>query len=76
MHVTPTQLEEARMYLIPALGESGRLEQIEDVLYAFGATAEHASVVEKIAGDPYRVLFRRANLEDVFLTLTGRVLVE
>jgi hypothetical protein len=32
--------------------------------------------VESRIDDPYRVQYRRANLEDVFLTLTGRILVE
>jgi hypothetical protein len=36
----------------------------------------HYRLVEEVASDPYRVIFRRANLEDVFLTLTGRGLVE
>jgi lipooligosaccharide transport system ATP-binding protein len=76
MHLPPAQLAEARAYLEPALGEGGRIEQIEDVGYAFGATEEHTRRVEAIAGDPYRVLLRRANLEDVFLNLTGRILVE
>jgi len=76
MHLLPDQVGEASDYLVPALGESGRLEQVEDVLYAFGADQSHTARIEEIAGDPYRVLYRRANLEDVFLTLTGRVLAE
>lgn len=76
MHLSPDRVDAARRYLEPALGESGRLEQVEDVLYAFGALQDHVARVEEIAGDPYRVLYRRANLEDVFLTLTGRALAE
>ncbi|MCK9486300.1 MAG: ABC transporter ATP-binding protein [Dehalococcoidia bacterium] len=62
--------------LRPRLGEGGRIEQIEDVAYAYGVTDEHRRLAEGLIDDPYRVLFRRANLEDVFLTLTGRGLVE
>ncbi len=62
--------------LTPMLGESGRIEQVEDVAYAYGIDESHYRLVEEMASDPYRVIFRRANLEDVFLTLTGRGLVE
>jgi lipooligosaccharide transport system ATP-binding protein len=78
LEVHPTEEHRAAIlaYLAPAIGEGGRLEEIEDVIYAFGAGEEQAHHVEAILGDPYRVHFRRANLEDVFLTLTGRALVE
>ncbi|MBM3140254.1 MAG: ABC transporter ATP-binding protein [Chloroflexi bacterium] len=76
LHLTRAQRPATLAYLERAVGESGRIEEIEDVVYAFGARAEHAHAVEGIVGDAYRVLFRRANLEDVFLTLTGRALVE
>ena len=73
---TEAQREAVLAYLHSVLGEGGRVEQIEDAIYAFGPTEEHARHVEALVGDPYRVEFRRANLEDVFLTLTGRGLVE
>lgn len=78
MEVHPTEPNRAAVlaYLATAIGESGRIEEIEDVVYVFGAKEEQAHAVEAIVGDPYRVHFRRANLEDVFLTLTGRALVE
>jgi lipooligosaccharide transport system ATP-binding protein len=47
------------------------VERHEDILYAFvrGETAFDAKCVEEHAD---RVVYRRANLEDVFLKLTGR----
>ncbi|MCZ6544174.1 MAG: ABC transporter ATP-binding protein [Chloroflexi bacterium] len=59
-----------------ALAAGARLEQIEDVTYVYDLPADQAQAVESRIGDPYRVQYRRANLEDVFLTLTGRILVE
>ncbi len=76
VHPTPAQRDAVVAYLEPAVAGRGRIEEIEDVIYAFGATDEHAHHLEQMVGDPYRVHFRRSNLEDVFLTLTGRALVE
>ncbi|MEX2032806.1 MAG: ABC transporter ATP-binding protein [Dehalococcoidia bacterium] len=76
MHLPPDENERVVAALTPRLGESARLEQVEDVTYAYGADESHWRFVEGMVTDPYRVLFRRANLEDVFLTLTGRGLVE
>jgi lipooligosaccharide transport system ATP-binding protein len=76
VHPTPDQRADVLLALERAVGENGRIEEIEDVVYAFGATEEDAHALESTVGDPYRVYFRRANLEDVFLTLTGRALVE
>ncbi|MEX2372997.1 MAG: ABC transporter ATP-binding protein [Dehalococcoidia bacterium] len=76
MHLPPDENERVVAALTPLLGESGRVEQIEDVAYAYGADEGQWRMVEGMVADPYRVLFRRANLEDVFLTLTGRGLVE
>jgi lipooligosaccharide transport system ATP-binding protein len=58
------------------LGENGRLEHIEDITYAFGVTDAHFRIAATMVSDPYRIHFRRANLEDVFLSLTGRALTE
>lgn len=76
LHLPPEETEAVVARLAPALGESGRVEQVEDVTYAYGVDESHYRMVEEMVADPYRVLFRRANLEDVFLTLTGRGLVE
>lgn len=76
MHLAQEENERVVDALRPRLGEAGRIEQIEDVAYVYGATEEHLRVAEGLVADPYRVLYRRANLEDVFLTLTGRGLVE
>lgn len=76
LHLPPEEGARVVERLTPMLGESGRIEQVEDVAYAYGIDESHYRLVEEIASDPYRVIFRRANLEDVFLTLTGRGLVE
>ena len=76
LHLPPEESTRVVERLTPMLGESGRIEQVEDVAYAYGIDESHYRLVEEMASDPYRVIFRRANLEDVFLTLTGRGLVE
>jgi len=76
VHPTEAQRPQVLAYLTSAIGAGGRIDEIEDVIYAFGTNDEQARRVATIVGDPYRVHFRRANLEDVFLTLTGRALVE
>ncbi|MCA9846437.1 MAG: ABC transporter ATP-binding protein [Dehalococcoidia bacterium] len=76
LHLPPEETARVVERLTPMLGESGRIEQVEDVAYAYGIDESHYRMVEEMASDPYRVIFRRANLEDVFLTLTGRGLVE
>ena len=76
LHLPPEETARVVERLTPMVGESGRVEQVEDVAYAYGVDESHYRMVEEMASDPYRVIFRRANLEDVFLTLTGRGLVE
>ena len=76
LHLSPEENAAVVERLVPMLGEGGRVEQVEDITYAYGIDESHYRMVEAIASDPYRVIFRRANLEDVFLTLTGRGLVE
>ena len=76
LHLPPEENARVGSLLAGLLGESGRVEEVEDVTYAYGVDESHYRRVEEMASDPYRVIFRRANLEDVFLTLTGRGLVE
>jgi lipooligosaccharide transport system ATP-binding protein len=76
LHLPPDENASVGARLTGLLGESGRVEEVEDVAYAYGVDESHYRLVEEVASDPYRVIFRRANLEDVFLTLTGRGLVE
>ncbi len=53
-----------------------RLEDVEDVLYAFGPAEEWGSLLDEFASFGDRVRLREATLEDVFLRLTGRGLLE
>ena len=76
MHLSPPDVERVRAYLDPVLQNGGRLEAIDDVLYGYHVPSDQARGVEELIGDRYRIRNRRANLEDVFLTLTGRALVE
>lgn len=74
------ELRMQRDELAPILGEIGRapgvaVEEVEDIVYVFGA----GSTAERIAGgvgDPTRAFLRPGNLEDVFLRLTGRGLLD
>ena len=73
--------EEARVRdrLAPALHNGARLERMEDTVYAFGLDAQQAGGIERLLGsgrDDRRTHYRPGNLEDVFLRLTGRALVE
>ena len=52
------------------------LEDVEDVLFAFGLTQEWGPVIEEFAAFGDGVRLREATLEDVFLRLTGRGLQE
>ncbi|MEE9277590.1 MAG: ABC transporter ATP-binding protein [Dehalococcoidia bacterium] len=76
MRLLPEEEARVRSYLQPATLNGSRVEQIEDILYAYGLTEEQTRGVTSLIGDPLRVLDRRANLEDVFLSLTGRILEE
>jgi len=51
------------------------VEAYGDVAYAFGAEVALSPLAARV-GDDHRALLRPANLEDVFLRLTGRGLVE
>lgn len=76
VHPAPAEREAVLAELHGTLGEDGRIEAVEDVVYAFGVDESHHARVEALLNDPYRVNFRRANLEDVFLSRTGRGLAE
>ena len=56
-----------------------RVERVEDVVYAYGLDPPMAQGVCALladGGEATRAHYRPGNLEDVFLTLTGRALVE
>ena len=76
LHLLPDERASIRAMIEPHVGESGRIEQIEDVMYVYGLDSAVATEVGARVEDPYRVYQRRANLEDVFLTLTGHGLSE
>jgi lipooligosaccharide transport system ATP-binding protein len=64
----------------PLLGEiSGiegvAIEEVEDIAYVFGAGPAATQVATQV-GDPGRAFVRPGNLEDVFLRLTGRGLLD
>ena len=62
------------------LGELGNIEgiaieEVEDIVYVFGGGDVSKRIAEQV-GDPGRVFLRPGNLEDVFLRLTGRGLLD
>ena len=57
----------------PAEGVS--VEEVEDIVYVFGAGAAATRLADAI-DDPNRAFLRPGNLEDVFLRLTGRGLLD
>lgn len=64
----------------PLLAELGGIpgvavEEVEDIVYIFGATDAARRIAEAV-GDPTRAFLRPGNLEDVFLRLTGRGLLD
>ena len=65
-----------REALAPQLANGARLEEAGDLIYAYGLDAAATDRATAILGDPYRVTSRHANLEDVFLRLTGHGLQE
>jgi lipooligosaccharide transport system ATP-binding protein len=76
IRLDPTQ-RDAGMRAIEAQAKGYRIEVTEDVIFIYGAGADPADfdldAVRAYADD---VTVRRASLEDVFLRLTGRVLIE
>jgi lipooligosaccharide transport system ATP-binding protein len=52
------------------------VEEVEDILYIYARTADGRADIAELVPESERVVYRHANLEDVFLRLTGRGLVE
>ena len=76
MRLEADEVERVAPIIAPMLQNGARREDVEGFTYIYGASPEVTPKVEAAIGDPYRVTQRRANLEDVFLTLTGRALDE
>jgi lipooligosaccharide transport system ATP-binding protein len=53
-----------------------RVEEVEDILYIYDRTTDGRGDISELGSESERVVYRHANLEDVFLRLTGRGLVE
>jgi lipooligosaccharide transport system ATP-binding protein len=53
-----------------------RVEEVEDILYIYDRTTDGRGDISELGAESERVVYRHANLEDVFLRLTGRGLVE
>ncbi|MCZ2111215.1 MAG: ABC transporter ATP-binding protein [Dehalococcoidia bacterium] len=51
------------------------IEEVEDIVYVFGGGHAAARIADAVA-DPNRAFLRPGNLEDVFLRLTGRGLLD
>ena len=58
------------------LPAGAHLEEAGDLMYVYGLDPPMADRVTTLLGDPERVTLRSANLEDVFLRLTGHGLQE
>jgi len=56
-------------------GDGFSVEQVEDLTYVFGGGPASAMAAERV-GDPHRAHLRPGNMEDVFLLLTGRGLLD
>ncbi len=76
VQTTPEEREALAAHLRKQEGLT--VEEVEDMLYVY-VRAENGfdpSSLSALGGDADRVVYRRANLEDVFLKLTGRGLAE
>ena len=51
------------------------VERVEDLTYVFGGGTASAMAAERV-GDPHRAHLRPGNMEDVFMLLTGRGLLD
>lgn len=68
--------EERAPFLGELRGVDGvAIEEVEDIVYVFGAGSSASQVAANVA-DPMRAFLRPGNLEDVFLRLTGRGLLD
>ena len=74
VHASSPQREriQAEMASQPGL----TVEEVEDILYIYARTPDGRAQMADLILDSERVAYRQANLEDVFLRLTGRGLVE
>ena len=70
------EVAQLRDLLAGPLANGARLEQVGDLVYLYGLDAAAIDRATELVSDPYRVSTRHANLEDVFLRLTGHALVE
>ncbi|MDP2948785.1 MAG: ABC transporter ATP-binding protein [Chloroflexota bacterium] len=52
------------------------VEEVEDILYIYARTADGRAAIADLMLGGEKVIYRHANLEDVFLRLTGRGLLE
>ncbi|MGE5597060.1 MAG: ABC transporter ATP-binding protein [Hyphomicrobiales bacterium] len=69
-------VEERNQLLLEVRGLPGvAIEEVEDIVYVFGGSEATARVAEHV-NDPTRAFLRPGNLEDVFLRLTGRGLLD
>jgi lipooligosaccharide transport system ATP-binding protein len=74
LRMLPEELQEAAERLA---GTGDRLEVLPDRLLVYADDGESAlTAVHRLGVEPLTALVRRSGLEDVFLTLTGRTLVD
>ena len=73
LYVSPEEREAVTSRLAQRPGLS--LEQVEDTIYVYVRTADGFDPAS-LHLEADKIVYRRANLEDVFLRLTGRGLVE
>jgi lipooligosaccharide transport system ATP-binding protein len=70
------EVEERAAYLGEFAGLDGlAVEEVEDITYVFGAGEAAGRIAERV-GNPNRAFVRPGTLEDVFLRLTGRGLLD
>jgi lipooligosaccharide transport system ATP-binding protein len=74
LHLRGTEREKVLTQLAARPGLM--VEEVEDLLYVYARTADGRADIAELAPESERVVYRHANLEDVFLRLTGRGLVE
>ncbi len=65
-----------RETLAGPLADGARIETVGDLLYIYGLDEAASDRAAAVIDDPYRTSTRHANLEDVFLHLTGHGLEE
>ena len=70
----PPQERDALLAEFPQ-DDSLSVEEVEDMTYVFGGGQASALAAQRV-GDPHRAHLRPGNMEDVFLLLTGRGLLD